>query len=132
MERKEEINNILKNGEEIIMERRIAGGEIYLTNERIITNKISLMKKISLSSQTSFSPIPLANIVSCRIARGIPFFSLPRLIVFYRDGKKKMEVFFEFANKEDLKGFYQEFCRVFDKKMSTDVFTTAGYGAIIN
>lgn len=107
MEKKEEINNILKNGEEIIRERRIAGGEIYLTNERIITNRISLMKKISLSSQTSFSSIPLANIVFSRTARGIPFFSLPRLIVIYRERKKKMEVFFEFANKEDLKEFYQ-------------------------
>ncbi len=108
MEKKEEINNILKNGEEIIRERRIAGGEIYLTNERIITNRISLMRKISLSSKTSFSLIPLADIVSCRTARGIPFFSLPRLIVIYREGKKKMEVFFEFANKEELKEFYQE------------------------
>lgn len=132
MGKKEKINNILKNGEEIIRERRIAGGEIYLTNERIITNRISLMKKISLSSQTSFSSIPLANIVFSRIARGIPFFSLPRLIVSYREGKKKLEVFFEFANKEELKDFYQGFCNAFDKKLSADVFSTTGYGIIIN
>ena len=105
MEKKEEINNILKNGEEIIRERRIAGGEIYLTNERIITNRISLMRKISLSSKTSFSPIPLADIVSCRTARGIPFFSLPRLIVIYREEKKKMEVFLSLQIKRSLRIF---------------------------
>ena len=132
MEKREEINNILKNGEEIIRERRIAGGEIYLTNERIITNRISLMKKISLSSKASFSSIPLSDIVSCRIASGIPLFSLPRLIVTYKERERKREVFFEFTNKEELKDFFQGFCNTFDKKLSADVFSTTGYGIIIN
>ncbi len=105
MERDERLNNFLKNSEEIIRDCRIAGGEIYLTNERIITNKISLLKKISLSSKTSFSSIPLAEIVSYKIARGMPFFSLPRLIVVYKEGKGNEEVFFEFASKKELEGF---------------------------
>ena len=105
MERSEELNNILNKTEKIIKDCRIAGGEIYLTNERIVTNKISLLKKISLSSKTSFSSIPLADIVSYKIARGIPFFSLPRLIVEYAEGNGNKEIFFEFASKDDVKGF---------------------------
>lgn len=105
MEKSEELNNILNKTEEIIKDCRIAGGEIYLTNERIVTNKISLLKKISLSSKTSFSSIPLADIVSYKIARGIPFFSLPRLIVEYAEGKGNKEIFFEFASKDDAKVF---------------------------
>ncbi len=132
MKRREEVNNILKNGEEIIKDCRIAGGEIFLTMERIITNRLSLRKKISLSSKTSFSSIPLTDIVSYRIASGMPFFSLPRLIVTYKDRERKREVFFEFTNKEELKDFYQGFCNAFDKKLSTDVFSTTGYGIIIN
>ncbi|OGW48639.1 MAG: hypothetical protein A2Z50_04105 [Nitrospirae bacterium RBG_19FT_COMBO_42_15] len=132
MERSKMLNSFLNKSEDVVKDCRIAGGEIYLTNERIVTNKISLLKKISLSSKTSFSSIPLADVVSFKVARGIPFFSLPRLIVFYREGKRKMEVFFEFANKDDLKDFYQEFCKVFDKKLSADAYTAAGYGVIIN
>ncbi|MBI5042721.1 MAG: hypothetical protein HZC10_02605 [Nitrospirae bacterium] len=107
MERSEMLNSLLNKNEEIIKDCRIAGGEIYLTNERIITNKISLLKKLSLSSKTSFSSIPLADIASYKIARGIPFFSLPRLIVVYNEGKGDKEVFFEFASKEELEGFCQ-------------------------
>lgn len=106
MEKSEKLNSFLSKGEEIIKDCRIAGGEIYLTNERIISNRVSLLKKISLSSQTSFSSIPLADIVSCRIARGMPFFSLPRLIVEYAEAKGNREIFFEFADKEAI----NEFC----------------------
>ncbi|MBI5180341.1 MAG: hypothetical protein HZA05_02930, partial [Nitrospirae bacterium] len=107
MERSEELNNILNENEEIIKDCRIAGGEIFLTNERIVTNKISLLKKISLSSKTSFSSIPLADVVSFKVARGIPFFSLPRLVVVYKEERKNKESFFEFASKVDLEGFCQ-------------------------
>jgi hypothetical protein len=107
MERSKELNNILNKTEEIIKDCRIAGGEIYLTNERIVTNKISLLKKISLSSKTSFSSIPLADIVSYKIARGMPFFSLPGLIVVYKEERGNKESFFEFASKVDLEGFCQ-------------------------
>ncbi len=107
MERSEILNSFLNKSEEVIKDCRIAGGEIYITNERIITNKISLLKKLSLSSKTSFSSIPLADIVSYKVARGIPFFSLPGLIVAFKEGKGNKEVFFEFASKKDLEGFCQ-------------------------
>lgn len=114
MERSEGLNSFLKHGEEIIKDGRIAGGEIYLTNERIITNKVSLLKKISLPSKTSFSSIPLADIVSYRIARGMPFSSLPRLIVSYKEEKEGKEIFFEFTSKDAV----NEFCSGISKYLN--------------
>ncbi len=37
--------------------------------------------------------------------REIPFFSLPRLIVVYKEERGDKEVFFEFADKEEMKNF---------------------------